>query len=184
VRGWQLLVFLGACASAGKADNHSHVDAAVNVVDSARSIDAASSLCTSNATCLAAMDLGAVSGDTGAATVSASGYQAAWYRVRVTENDSSVVGVKLKVTTRLTSPASSNYDVFVYVNTGSDVIECTTPSGTATTTGTTDEIKLNWGEGTVANGADDSRNVSIEVRPISGTCSPAQPWQLIVLGDT
>ncbi|MDB4955758.1 MAG: hypothetical protein JWO36_3327 [Myxococcales bacterium] len=130
------------------------------------------------------MDLGSISGDTGGAMVTASGYQAAWFRVRVTEDDSGVFGVKLSVTTRLTSPANSNYDVFVYVNTGSDVIECTTPSGTATTTGTTDALGLSWGEGTVANGNDDGRSVSIEVRPISGMCSAAQPWQLVVVGNT
>lgn len=178
----------GGCATAGSSDvGHGHPDASAQV-DGTRPIDAAidapAELCTSSATCQAAMSLAGVSGDTGAGMVTASGYQAAWFRVRVTEDDSGIAGVKLKVTTRLTSPASSNYDVFVYVNTGSDVIECTTPSGTATTTGTTDEIKLQWGEGTLANGNDDSRNVSIEVRPISGSCSAAQPWQLVVLGNT
>jgi hypothetical protein len=176
-------LLLNACASAGSADKPGHVDASMQA-DSARPIDATVDVCTSNATCQAAMNLGTVSGDTGAAMLTASGSQAAWLRVRVTEDDSGVAGTKLRVTTRLTSPASSNYDVFVYVNTGSDVIECSTPSGTATTIGTVDELKLNWGEGTVANGNDDSRNISIEVRPISGMCSAAQPWQLVVLGNT
>lgn len=171
-----------ACATAGKG-GHENADASAQG-DGAQGSDAAVEVCASSATCLASMDLGAVSGDTGSAMVMASGYQAAWFHVRVTEDDNGVSGVKLKITTRLMSPAASNYDVFVYVNTGSDVIECGTPSGTATTTGTTDQLKINWGEGSVANGANDGRSVSIEVRPVSGPCSKAQPWQLVVLGNT
>ncbi len=147
-------------------------------------IDGASSVCATAATCQTAIDLGSVSGDTGAAMRTASGYQSAWYKVRVTEDDSGVFGIKLSATIRLTSPAASNYDVFVYVNTGSDVVECTTPSGTLTTTGTTDSTYIIWGEGSVSNGSDDGRTVSIEVRPIAGACDASQPWQLAVTGDT
>ena len=142
-----------------------------------------SDVCTSSASCAAATDLGSVSGDTGADMVTASGYQAAWYKVRVTEDDSGPLGVKLQVTAHLTSPASENYDVFLYINTGNDVIECATPSGTASTSGTTDTISVKWGEGTFANGTDDSRTASIEIRPIGTTCSSGQPWQLTVNGD-
>jgi len=147
-------------------------------------IDAPVNMCASSATCQTAMDLGSVSGDTGSGMKTASGYQAAWYRVRVTEDDSSPLGVKLSVTAQLASPASSNYDVLVYVNTGSDVVECATPSGTLTTSGTTDAVRLLWGEGTIANNSDDSRTVSIEIRPITGGCAPAQPWQLTIIGNT
>jgi len=98
----------------------------------------------------------------------------------VTEDDSGVLGVKLSMTARLTSPSSADYDVFVYVNTGSDTVECTTPSGT----GTADEKYLLWGEGSISNGSDDGRTVSVEVRPVSGACTPSQPWQLVLIGDT
>jgi hypothetical protein len=182
---------VAACAEAGKTgsgtgdagatDARAQVDAP-KATDAA--IDGASSVCATASTCQTAMDLGSVSGDTGAVMRSASGYQSAWYKVRVTEDDSGVFGIKLSATIRLTSPAASNYDVFAYVNTGSDVVECTTSSGTLTTSGTNDSVYIIWGEGSVSNGSDDGRTVSIEVRPISGTCAPTDPWQLVVTGDT
>jgi len=182
------VLLLGACAEATTAQPAGNIDAPVTPIDSAKVIDAApdapASLCTSSATCAAAMDIGSVSGDTGAAMVTGSGYQSAWYRVRVTEDDSSVLGTALRVTVRLTSPASANYDLYVYVNTGSDVVECSAVSGSSTQTGTQDSVSLSWGEGSVANGADDSRSVSIEVRPVSGACAMSQPYQLVVLGDS
>jgi len=182
------LLLLGACAEATTATSQSAIDAPVTPIDSPKLIDAApdapASMCPSSATCAAATDLGSVSGDTGADTKTASGYQSAWYRVRVTEDDSSVFGVALRLTVRLTSPPGTNYDLYLYVNEGSDVIECTTLKGSSTATGTADSSSISWGEGTVANGADDSRSVSIEVRPVSGPCTASQPYQLLVLGDT
>ena len=141
--------------------------------------------CASGATCQASMDLGTVSGDTGNATVMGSGYQSAWYHVRVTEDDSGVFAVAMSFTVRLTSPASAKYDVFVYLNTGSDVIECATPSGNVMTAGLVESTYILWGEsGTFSNGNDDGRTVSIEVRAPSTGCSAASPWQLQVQGNT
>lgn len=196
--GWHLgavaaALLGGACAEAGKpgsggTGDAGAIDARVQVdapqaIDAAM-IDGASTACATAATCPTATDLGSVSGDTGAQTKSANGYQSAWYKVRVTEDDSDVFGIKLSATIRLTSPAASNYDVFVYLNTGSDVVECTTPSGTLTMNGTAEERYIIWGEGSFSNGNDDGRTVSIEVRPISGPCDASQPWQLVVIGDT
>jgi hypothetical protein len=188
------LVLLGACAQAGSSDpgNHGNVDASPVKLDAAtkpidaRPLDAAPMVsCTSAATCAAATDLGGVSGDTSNQIVTGTGYQSAWYKVRVTENDSGVFGVAMSFTATLTSPASANYDLYVYVNTGSDVVECTTPNGTATRNGTVASRRILWGEtGTFSNGVDDSRTVSIEVRPTATTCAPAQPWQLVVQGNT
>jgi hypothetical protein len=175
------LVLVGGCARGGQAT----VDGPPpEPVDSAPPIDASGNACSTGATCQTSTNLGSVSGDTGAQMQMASGYQSAWFRVRVTEDDHGVAGVKLKLAVRLTSPANANYDAFAYVDTGSDTIECTTPSGTTTTNGATDQVNLKWGEGTIANGSDDSRTVSIEVRPISGDCSASDPWQLVLVGDT
>ena len=38
--------------------------------------------------------------------------------------------------------------------------------------------------GTFSNGNDDGRTVSIEVRPVSGTCAASSMFQLVVYGDT
>jgi hypothetical protein len=188
---YALAALASACASAGK-DAPGGVDAAprpdaphTTGPDAAPAIDApAGGLCASSATCPTALDLGSVGGDTGNTTVTATGYLAAWYHVRVTEDDSGVFGVPMAVTLQLTSPASEQYDLVVYVNTGSDAVECTTPSGSATTAGTTESTHLDWGEsGAFSNGSDDSRTVSIEIRPKPGTCAAAQPWQLTATGD-
>jgi len=188
------LVALAAigCATAGNAPSsdgppshdapHVYLDAAT---DAPRSIDAPlQSMCTSAATCATATALGSVSGDTGNDQVQATGYQHAWFSVRVTENDSGIFGVPMNVTVQLTSPAGVNYDVYLYVNTGSDVLDCTTVSTSSTSTSTFDSAHLQWGEtGTFANNSDDSRTLSIEVRPVSGTCAPGSTYKLVVLGD-
>jgi hypothetical protein len=125
-----------------------------------------------------------VSGDTGAATLSASGYQAAWFRVRVTEDYSDAPGLALRVLSQLTSPSGAAFDTFVYVNAMSDTIECNTTTGTVTTSGNVKDVRAEWGEGFVPNGADDSRDVTIEVRPAGGTsCSAAETWQLKIDGN-
>jgi hypothetical protein len=188
-----LLLLASACATAGQPSGGGPVDAPpMPIVDSPRQdidappmIDAPpQDLCTSSATCAGAMGLGTVSGDDVASSVTASGYQSAWYKVRVTEDDSSPFANDLSILAQLTSPPGTNYDVYVYVNTGSDVVECTTPSASGTSTGTTDQARFTWGEsGTFSNGNDDGRTVSIEVRPISGPCSQSAPYQLVVFGD-
>jgi hypothetical protein len=191
VRWSGLLLFASACATAGQPTGSGPADAPSGTVDSPRQffdapamVDAPASLCTSSATCSGAMDLGSVSGDTGNASVTGSGYQSAWYRVRVTEDDSSPFGVQLAATVQLTSPPGTNYDVYVYLNTGSDVVECTSVAASGTSTGTTDQARVTWGEsGTFSNGNDDSRNLSIEVRPVSGPCSASAQYQLVVFGD-
>jgi len=178
-----------ACASASTSDTPPQVDAPPiePPVDAPVTpdvmIDAPVDQCPSAATCQAAPSIGSVSGDTGNAKLTASGYQSAWFRVRVTEDDSDVPGLTLRVGATLTSPPGVDYDVFVYVNEGSDVVECTTTVGTTTTNGTVNQNHAEWGEGLIPNGSDDSRDVSIEVRPISGACNPATPWQLEIEGN-
>ncbi|HEY0254595.1 MAG TPA: hypothetical protein VGC41_23875, partial [Kofleriaceae bacterium] len=113
-----------------------------------------------------------------------SGYQAGWYKVRVTEDSSSPLGIKLSFTAQLTSPSNEVYDLITYINTGSDVVECTTPNGSATVSGSAQTRQITWGEGTFSNGNDDSRTLIIEVRPKGTSCMSAGTWQLVVTGDT
>jgi len=183
------LIVAAGCASAGvggavdaSGDATSQRDAAASDAASDAPSDAAN-VCASAATCTGALVLGTVSGDTNNQKLSTSGYQAAWIRVRVTEDNSSALGLTLRVAAKLTSPSGANFDAFVYVNTGSDTVECTTTTGTLTTTGNVEQTRAEWGEGTIANGADDGRDVSIEVRPVSGTCAPGQTWQLEIEGN-
>ncbi|MBV8756371.1 MAG: hypothetical protein JO257_03785 [Deltaproteobacteria bacterium] len=187
-----LALVLVGCATAGapgnpKADasQQQQMDAPHQQFDAPKSIDAPSqATCNSGMTCAQAMSVGTVSGDTGADSKTAMGYESSWFNVRVTENDSSVFATPMNLTVNLTSPTGVNFDLYVYVNTGSDVTECTTVSGQSMMTSGTDQVHLSWGEsGTFSNGADDSRTVSIEVRPVSGSCSSGSQFTLVVYGD-
>ena len=89
----------------------------------------------------------------------------------------------MRVAASLTSPSAVDFDVFVYVNAGSDAVECSTTTGTVTSNGLVDTVKAEWGEGVIPNGSDDSRNVSIEVRPKSGQCMASYTWALEVEGN-
>ena len=187
---WVPLLFLG-CASAGSEitppdSGKPPVDSPDSPPPDALEIPLDSppmNLCPSTATCQAAVQLGTVSGDTNNLKLSAMGHQAAWFRVRVTEDDEDVPGLALRMSAKLTSPASNDYDVFVYLNAGSDVVECTTTTGTKTITGAEKLDRAEWGEGFVPNGLDDDRDVSIEVRPVGVNCSAAAPWQLEIEGN-
>ncbi|MBA2538082.1 MAG: hypothetical protein H0V17_00480 [Deltaproteobacteria bacterium] len=184
-------LLLVGCASAGVSGVEPDPDASVPAdspkppSDTAPPIDSPpANLCASTATCQTAVSLGTVSGDTGNVKLSSTpGHQSAWFRVRVTEDDSDAPGFTLRMAAKLTSPASNDYDVFVYVNAGSDNVECNTTTGTTTTNGTINETRAEWGEGFVPNGADDGRDVSIEVRPIGTSCSPAATWTLDIEGN-
>ncbi len=135
-------------------------------------------------TCTAASDMGTVSGDLESDSVSRSGNTAQWLRVRVSETDSNVLANDQRVTITLISPPGANYDLFAYVNPDQDTRACTSPTAQSVKpAGATDTVTLVWGEQWVANNADDSRTVSIEVQYIGGTCSPHDDWSLLVQGN-
>jgi hypothetical protein len=189
-----LALGLTACASADPAGT---IDAGGGSVDAAVRVDAApggdatlapdagaiASNCAGPTTCQTAQLLGTFSGDTGAGTFSGDGYQSAWFRVRVTEDYSDAPGLALRLAAKLTSPAGGGFDTFVYVNAASDTVECSTTLGTVTISGNTKEVRAEWGEGFIPNGADDTRDVTIEVRPTTTACSAGQTWQLQVDGN-
>ncbi len=187
-------VICAACAEAGPgtgggpSDAHGSADGGRVIDADVTQMDAPvqSGGCSTTATCMApTMTLTSLSGDTGAGTATASGYQSAWFQIRVTEDDTGVFGVPMKMTATLTSPAATNYDLFLYINTGSDMLSCATPTGAATKNGTMQSQRLNWGEGgALSNGSDDGRTVVVEVRaPVTG-CASAATWQLNVQGHT
>jgi hypothetical protein len=141
--------------------------------------------CSSGAVCSGAMTLPSISGDTGAQKQIAQGYQSAWYKIRVTEDDSGLGPIYMSAEVKLTSPVGTDFDVFVYLNADSDVAqECSIIEGTKTTSGNVETVLAKWGEmGIFSNGSDDGRTASIEIRPASGTCSVGQVWQLEVTGN-
>jgi hypothetical protein len=139
--------------------------------------------CQSSHTCAAATALGTVSGDTSQQTLTARGTQAAWFRVRVTEDDDTLEGIPLRVLAKLTSPPGAGFDVLLYVNADEDVVECSTVVSTSTVSGNVREARASWGEDTVADGVDDSRDVTIEIRPITSACAADAMWELTIAGN-
>jgi hypothetical protein len=186
VRLWLAVVVVAGCASAG-SDRPDATGGTVDAFvpkDAPLQIDAApSGACASGQMCSGAMAMGNVSGDTGNVKLSAVGTKSAWYRVRVTEDNSSIAPLTLRMAVRVTSPPGLTFHVAAYVDPASDHVECAASQGTPTTNGNTEEIKLEWGEtGTFSNGADDGRDVSIEVKAPASGCSSAS-WSLEVEGN-
>jgi hypothetical protein len=169
-----------ATASSGqepppRVDAAPAIDAPINLIDGPPVSE-----CITTETCQTATSLGSVSGDGGNDKFSAMGYRAAWFRVRVTEDDHGLFGVSLRASAKVTSPAGTEFGVFIYVNTGSDNLECTKTIGNTSSNGTSKTVRGEWGD---SRGNDDSRDMSIEVRPLSGACSPSAMWQLEVEGN-
>ena len=138
--------------------------------------------CASPNACAGATDLGSISGDTGSDSKSAQGSGSQWFKVRVTEDDSGFFGLSLLAKAQLTSPPGTNFDLFVYLADNGSALECSTVTKSSTTTGA-ESAPVEWGEGALANGNADDRNVTIEVRWVSGTCSPSAKWTLTVRGN-
>src|SRR5687768_10369169 len=129
--GMLVAATLGGCATATSGSGSPDAgrdDASTGNADGAidGALDAAVMSCAGTDACQGAMMLGTVSGDSQNQKLTAAGYRGAWYRVRVTEDNSGVGGLSLRVAAKLTSPATPMFDVFVYVNSGSDAIECST----------------------------------------------------------
>jgi hypothetical protein len=141
-------------------------------------------VCTSPNTCAAATDLASVSGDTGAGTKTFQGSTSQWFKVRVTEDDSDVFGTELQMRAELQSPAGTNFDLYVYRAGGGSGQECSAVTTSSTSAAGFDSASTSWGEGTISNGNDDGRTITVEVRHVSGTCAAASKWTLTVRGNT
>jgi hypothetical protein len=130
-------------------------------------------------------DLGSVSGDKGSGTKTASGSDSKFLRVRVTEDDSSLLSsVDLRVRVTL-SPSKGNFDLYLYEGTASGDgggVECTTVKASSTNATGDDAVSLKWGDNRPIGGFDDSRVISIEVRATDTVCADAS-WSLLVEGN-
>lgn len=137
--------------------------------------------------CSSATTMGGVSGDTGAVTKTATGSNGQWLVVTITEDDSSLFTSKdLKVQITLDSPTGENFDLYVYE--GKTVadgggIECSTVAGSSTLSSSSDVVNLGWSDKRPIGGSDDTRTISIEVRPAGEPCDPSATWTVTVAGN-
>lgn len=150
--------------------------------------------CDAPTACASGTLLGSISGDEGAATVSAEGQTADWVLVRVTEDVSDVDGRPLHVRATLTSPAGTRFALRAYgalatpdggTPPSPTTVDCQTLAGSSTTVGRDEVLELGWGEqaGQTANGREDGRTIAFEVRHASGTCASDARWKLTVRGN-
>ncbi len=140
--------------------------------------------CRSGQVCTDASLLATLVGDANQSVVTARGSRSAWLRVRATESDGSAVGHPMRVEATLRSAGPTAFEILVYVNPAADLVECTTPGSTSSTAaGRVAIASIAWGETSVANGADDSRDVVIEVRPLAATCAAKDAWELTIAGN-
>lgn len=134
--------------------------------------------CQSSDACATAKMLGTVSGDVDGSPLTTSGTRAAWFRVRATETADPSTG-SMRVLATLTPPAGEDFDVLVYVDPDMDTVACPGTAGTVTTSGPGKQVPASWRDLL----SDAGRDVSIEVRPRSSSCSPTAKWQLVIQGN-
>jgi hypothetical protein len=142
--------------------------------------------CAATTTCAAATDLGTIRGDKGSDVKTVSGSGSQWFKIRVNEDDSSIDGNSEEMKAVLTAPAGTNYDLYLYLpGSGPTTRNCTTVSKSSVSTGSSDTAGLEWGESSLfSNGDSDDRTVTVEVRHVSGSCTPTAKWTLSVYGNT
>ena len=167
-----------ACGAGGGAS----CDASVADVIVVPTVDASSA---PTNTCETAKDMGTLSGDTASPSLSAKGTCSEWLKLRATEDDNSVFGKQLKLAIKLTPPANQDLDLFAFFDPAKDVTSCAAPFATSQNpgAGVAESIALAWGEGAVANGADEGRTVNVLVLYASGSCSSGEQWSLTVDGN-
>lgn len=138
-------------------------------------------------TCSGAADLGSISGDDGSDTVTASGALSEWFTVFVTEDSSGVGPDSLEMKATLTSPPGVDFDLYLYKGGSTAAVPACgiAAAGSSTQTSGDDVAGLEFGEsGIFANGSDDHRAITVEVRHVSGTCDPGATWSLEITGNT
>jgi hypothetical protein len=147
-------------------------------------------VCTTINACSNARILSAIRGDSEAQVSSASGQMSEWVAVTIAD----IGGVfnadgTIRARITLTSPAGSNYDLFVHQpsEAGGNAVppkDCSVAPLSSQSANGDDVIALSWQDVTNFFGetAGDGLMLSIEIRHVSGPCD--KPWSLRVQGNT
>jgi hypothetical protein len=116
--------------------------------------------------------LGSISGDTGAGQLPIAAAGEAWYRATLTENNNG--NVYLSATVQLISAEGTNYDLYLRcANCGTGIVASSTSQDAE------DFVRPRWEDDFW--GEDDSYDITIEVRWVSGGCGD---YTLTVFGNT
>lgn len=141
-------------------------------------------MCPQMTTCAGAAGLGSVSGDSGSTDLFFNGSEPTWLEFQVTEDNDDVVGEELRFTVTLTSPGCCDFDLYVYRGAAGGATGCGGFLESSISVGAIDSVSMDWGEGLVANGVDDTAWVAVEIVPKNDECQDGQDWDLVVEGDT
>jgi hypothetical protein len=115
-------------------------------------------------------------------TTSATGTRSEWLSVHLGEYDGSLftrVDVKFKV--RLQVQGNANYDLFVYYPDNDKDVSCEGPKQSGTNPGSLAEETSS--QVSDVFGADDSRNVRVEVRNVPNMSGDCGSWTVTVDGN-
>ncbi len=145
-------------------------------------------LCANPTACASGASMGSVAGDTGSDFLQATGTSSKWLLVRVSENDSSVFSrPPIRARFTLIHNPNTRFDLFLYKagNNGGGTRNCSSVSATGARGSTTNlaTASLSWDDTTGFGGNDDSANVMVEIRHVSGPCGVGREWQLSVDGN-
>ena len=129
-----------------------------------------------NPSCSAAVvNLGSISGDTGAGQVFRSRFDEEWYRIRIVEDSN--LSLYVSATVQLHSPPGADFDLYVYCGTCGGSLAGSSIIGGLT--GHFDTVNVRRDDGPFS---DDSFDITIEVRHFqSSFCAN---WGLTVFGNT
>jgi hypothetical protein len=141
-------------------------------------------ICSDPGSCNNAMVLGTVSGDENSPNLTAQGSDNAWFTFRVTEDSEDLSGEMVSFTVTLTSPAGYDFDLYAFRGEDNGMTGCGGIADDSTGAGAVDFVAMSWGEGTFADGDDESAWVAVRVESKTGTCDPTALWILDVEGDT
>ncbi|MEO5726187.1 MAG: hypothetical protein ABI134_13645 [Byssovorax sp.] len=130
-------------------------------------------------TCPTSDTLSDVDGDQNNDTRTLKGTTSQWFKVLVNEAVSSLVNYpQLSYTATLATPPGMDFDLFEYDGSFS------TPSCSGSpkhATGNPESVSDSWKD---TIGTEDTRWLTLEVRYISGSMCPSDPWTLTVKGHT
>lgn len=116
---------------------------------------------------------GAVSGDTGADTISLMGTTSAFVRITITEDDHTpLIPKRMRVAATLNSPGA-DFDLFLFSDGCAGMLD-------RSEAGFTESVDLTWDD---AQGEESARALLFEVRHKAGVCDPSRPWMLTVRGN-
>ncbi len=177
----------GAANDATVGDGGARVDAGASA-DAGPPDAGLPDLCAATAGCVAGASIGSVSGDTGADFLQRTGTASTWLLVRVKEDDSSLFSrPPIRARFTLIHNVNTRFDLFLYKagNNGGGTRNCSsvTAAGSRGATANLTSASLSWEDTTGLGGEDNSANVMVEIRHVSGPCGAGREWQLQIEGN-